>query len=110
MAFHELFTEVSPAEAKSLLAAQDGAVLFIGKESCPYCQRFVPKLDQVATEKGWTVHYLNSAAKEGADEIRALRDHYQVPTVPGFLYAGKDEVKVRCDSSVTLEEIAAFVN
>lgn len=101
------FKTVSPEEAEQLLEAKDDAILFLGRETCPYCRRFAPKLAKVAKEKGWTVHFLNTSTPTSA--ITALRDKYQVPTVPGFLYAGTDGIKVRCDSSMTEEEIAAFV-
>ncbi|HFR3675519.1 TPA: thiol reductase thioredoxin [Streptococcus suis] len=78
------FTSVTVEQAQNLLAAKEGAVLFIGRATCPYCNRFAPKL-------------------------QTLRDHYQVPTVPGLLVAKPTGVQVRCDSSMTEGEIAAFI-
>ncbi|KXT77725.1 conjugal transfer protein TraF [Streptococcus sp. DD13] len=109
MAFTDVFHEVTPQQAEQFLAAQEGAILFIGRETCPYCQRFAPKLAQVASQEGWTVYYLNSASTTDAEKIQALRSQYQVPTVPGFLYASPAGVKVRCDSGMSPEAILDFV-
>ena len=42
------FQPVSPSEARQLLEARDGAILFLGRDSCSYCRRFAPKLATVA--------------------------------------------------------------
>lgn len=101
------FTSVTVEQAESLLAAQDGAILFIGRATCPYCNRFAPKLHKVAQDKQLTVHFLDSA--QNSPELQALRNHYGVPTVPGLLVAKASGVQVRCDSSLTEEEIFAFI-
>ncbi|HFI0620805.1 TPA: thioredoxin domain-containing protein [Streptococcus suis] len=101
------FTNVSVEQAQNLLTDKDGAVLFIGRATCPYCNRFAPKLHKVAQDQQVTVHFLDSI--QVSPELQALRDHYQVPTVPGLLVAKATGVQVRCDSSMTEEEITAFI-
>ncbi|MDW8681616.1 thioredoxin domain-containing protein [Streptococcus suis] len=101
------FTSVTVEQAQSLLAAKDGAILFIGRSTCPYCNRFAPKLHKVAQDKQVTVHFLDSS--QVSPQLQALRDHYQVPTVPGLLVAKSTGIQVRCDSSMTEEEIVAFI-
>ncbi|MBF6977700.1 hypothetical protein IU403_00905 [Aerococcaceae bacterium zg-BR22] len=104
-----IFIEVSPEEATTLLQEKAGGILFIGRETCPYCRRFVSKLSKVAKDHQLNVHYLHSQSpKYDANAIQELRDQYGVKTVPGFLYAGEDGVRVRCDSSMSEEEILAF--
>ncbi|HEM5050600.1 TPA: thiol reductase thioredoxin [Streptococcus suis] len=101
------FTSVNVEQAQSILTAKDGGVLFIGRSTCPYCNRFAPKLHKVAQDKQATVHFLDSS--QVTPQLQALRDHYQVPTVPGLLVAKANGVQVRCDSSMTEKEIAAFI-
>lgn len=101
------FTALTPAQAQELLQKQDGGILFLGRATCPYCQRFIPKLHRVAQDKKLTVHFLDTSSP--SPELQTLREHYQVPTVPGLLVAKPTGVQVRCDSSMTEEEIAEFV-
>ncbi|HGA1426292.1 TPA: thiol reductase thioredoxin [Streptococcus suis] len=104
------FKAVSPKEASELLAAKDGAILFLGRDTCPYCRRFAPKLAAVAAAQNWTVHFLHTQEPAySAQEIAALREQYHVPTVSGLLVAKASGVDVRCDSSLTEDEILAFV-
>lgn len=105
------FTVVNPQEARELLEAKEGAILFLGRDTCPYCRRFAPKLAATATSQNWTVYFLHTQNPAySAQEITALRDQYHVPTVPGLLHAKADGVQVRCDSSLSEEEIINFIN
>ncbi|MGT2950919.1 thiol reductase thioredoxin [Streptococcus cuniculi] len=107
--FQELvqdFTTISIEEAERLLV-QEGTILFLGRETCPYCQRFVPKLHSVAQATGLTVYFIDSTNPD--PRLQALRSQYQAVTVPALLYAGPTGVHVRCDSSMTEDEIRHFL-
>ena len=101
------FITIDVEQAQTLLSAKEGAILFIGRATCPYCNRFAPKLHKVAKEEQVPIHFLDSS--QASPELQALRDQYQVPTVPGLLVAKADGVQVRCDSSMTEKEITAFI-
>ncbi|MDG4478610.1 conjugal transfer protein TraF [Streptococcus parasuis] len=101
------FITIDVEQAQTLLSAKEGGILFIGRATCPYCNRFAPKLHKVAQDKQATVHFIDSS--QNSPELQALRDHYHVPTVPGLLVAKASGVQVRCDSSMTEEEIVAFI-
>ncbi|MGT2716379.1 conjugal transfer protein TraF [Streptococcus respiraculi] len=107
--FQELvqdFTTISVEEAERLLT-QEEAILFLGRATCPYCQRFVPKLHKVAQATGLTVYFVDSSNPDPT--LQALRSQYQAVTVPALLYTGPAGVQVRCDSSMTEEEIHDFL-
>lgn len=105
----EVFTLASPAEVVQLLEQKNGAIVYIGRETCPYCRKFVKKLSKVASENDLVVYYLHSQSSDySAQAIQEVRDQYNVPTVPGFLVGLPQGVQVRCDSSMTEEEILAF--
>lgn len=103
------FNAIWPEEAEKLIAAKAGAIIFIGKPECPYCQKFAPKLKEVVDHYPLSVNFILSTDTTHAKAIKAFRDKYQIPTVPCIIYAG-EETRVRCDSSMTIEEITAFVN
>ena len=102
----KVFTETTPAEADQLLEPEEGNIVFIGRETCPYCRRFVVKLSKLAEEHNLKVHYVHSKHPDYTDEIKTLREKYDVPTVPGLLYSSKSAgLVVKCDSSLEPEEI-----
>lgn len=102
------FTTVTVAQAKDLLTAKKGDVLFIGRGTCPFCNRFAPKLHAVAKDKGLKIYFLDSS--QNSAELSELREHYNVLTVPGLLVAKENGVDVRCDSSMSEEEIFHFIH
>lgn len=112
--FHEDikdFQVVSPKEARQLLEAQEGAILFLGRETCPYCRLFAPKLAAAAQAQNWTVYFLNTQSPSySAQEIAQLRQDYNVPTVPGLLHAKATGVQVHCDSSMTEDKIIDVIS
>lgn len=106
----KIFTETTPAEADQLLEAEEGNIVFIGRETCPYCRRFVGKLSKLAEEHKLQVHYVHSKHPDYTDEIETLREKYDVPTVPGLLYSSESAgLVVKCDSSLEPEEILEII-
>lgn len=103
------FNPVTPSEAEALLEAGDGNIVFIGRETCPYCRKFIVTLHEAAGKANLQINFLHSQKEEYDEETQALRDQYDVPTVPGLLYGAADGVKVACDSSLTVGEILEFV-
>lgn len=103
------FTRIDAQDAKARLEQDQGTIVFIGRPTCGFCRKFVGTLDEVQSAKDLTVYYVNSEEPEDLDNVQELRSEYGVATVPGFLYRGEEGVKVRCDSSMSVEEIHAFV-
>nr|WP_205395873.1 thioredoxin domain-containing protein [Streptococcus lutetiensis] len=105
--FAEHFTNISVAAAKEQLQTADEFILFIGRPTCPFCQRFEPKLSHVAKDNQLDVYYINS--EQVTAELEELRSSYKVATVPGLLVAKTGHVKVVCDSSLSEEAILDFI-
>lgn len=103
------FTEVTPDKAQELIDEGQGHIIFIGFPQCPYCQRFAPKLKQVADEHELTVYFVNSRREDTMKGVEELRQKYNVKTVPTLIYATEDDVFVKSDSSMPVEDIASFV-
>ena len=103
------FNALTAQEAQEKIDSGEKFILFIGRSTCPYCQRFAPKLSQVAADPGQTVAFLNSENQDDLTAVQAFREKYHVQTVPGLLVAQAGQVKVVCDSSLSQEAIADFI-
>lgn len=102
--------QVSQAgEIENLIQSGQKVIAFIGRWSCPYCQRFAPKLAQVQQETGALIYFIDSSNLWDAD-LQTLRSKYKLVTVPGLLVADQTEVKVVCDSSLSEEAIKEFIS
>lgn len=106
-----VFEKIDSTKAQELIKGKDEAVIYIGKAACPFCKKFVKKLNKVVAEETDThIYYVNSAEESDMEGITAFRNKYNIPTVPGFIYINGETINVKCDSSMPEEEIKAFIN
>ncbi|HEP1428036.1 TPA: thioredoxin [Streptococcus pyogenes] len=112
MTFEEIvanFIPASVAEVTSAIASGKDMIVFLGRSSCPYCRRFAPKLAQVATDNQKDVYFVDSENAADAAELAAFRENYQLVTVPALLVSYDQHQRAVCDSSLTPDDILAFL-
>lgn len=100
----KLFKKVISTQADELLSNDDLSVAYIGRATCPFCHKFVKKLSGLTNKINTTIYYVDSS--DFSDSfINTFREKYNIVTVPGFIVSKNREIEVRCDSSITEEEI-----
>ena len=102
------FVETTAEKVEALIGEGKEVVLFVGRPTCPYCRRFAPKINEVREELGKEMYFINSEDRAN-EALAAFRAKYNMPTVPGLLVARGSEVRVVCDSSLSVEQIKAFI-
>lgn len=103
-----LFTKILSEEADKLLSNESLAVVYIGRETCPYCRKFAKKLSGLVDEVNTTIYYVDSE-NFSDNEIASFRNKYNIVTVPGFIVSKNGEIEVRCDSSTPENEILEMI-
>lgn len=104
-----LFNKIQSEEADKLLSGSGKIVVYIGRETCPYCRKFAKKLGSLVNNIDVPIYYVNSA-DYADDNISNFRDKYNIATVPGFIVSKEEDLKVRCDSSLPETEILEMIN
>lgn len=102
------FNKVTSTEAHGLLSNEDLAVVYIGRETCPFCRKFAKKLSSLVHEIGTPIYYVDSSNTLDT-EINIFRERYDIVTVPGFIVKKNGNIAVRCDSSMPESEILNMV-
>lgn len=103
-----LFEQINSEKADKLLSEENLAIVYIGRETCPYCRKFVKKLAELTHELNTTIYYINSENLSDS-EISSFRKKYNIVTVPGFIVGKNGKTEVRCDSSMSKDEILFMI-
>ncbi|WP_219137355.1 thioredoxin [Streptococcus mitis] len=96
------------ARAQEALDKKETATFFIGRKTCPYCRKFAGTLAGVVAETKAHIYFINSEEPSQLNELQAFRSRYGIPTVPGFVHISDGQINVRCDSSMSAQEIKDF--
>ena len=96
------------ARAQEALDKKETATFFIGRKTCPYCRKFANTLAGVVAETKAHIYFINSEEPSQLNELQAFRSRYGIPTVPGFVHIADGQINVRCDSSMSAQEIKEF--
>lgn len=102
------FHKIDVAKATELISINDLVIIYIGRETCPFCRKFVKTLSQIVSEISIPIYYIDSSDVFDSN-IADFREEYNVVTVPGFLVSKNGEVTVRCDSSTPKNELLAMI-
>ena len=104
------FEEIPIKEVKSKLENDDRFILYIGRKTCPYCRRFVPKLAQAVYDTKIKVYYVNSDSEE-KEEITKFAHSKGIKTVPslGFYRSNKLDSLLKKGSKSSVEDIKSFL-
>lgn len=111
MTFEELIQTLGPvsiADVKTAMAEKQTATYFMGRTSCPYCHRLAGSLTGLPQEKLAKISFIYSDDLADFHDLLAFRKEHQIPTVPALLHLEQGNLNVRCDSSMSLEEIVDF--
>lgn len=100
----KLFEKVLSTEAAKLLSNEDLDIVYIGRETCPFCRKFAKKLSGLANKINTTIYYVDSE-NFSDDGLKSFREQYNISTVPGFIVNKNKDIEVRCDSSIPEDEI-----
>lgn len=100
----KLFEKVISTQAEELLSNEDLAAIYIGRATCPFCRKFAKKLSGLTNKINTTIYYVDSS-NFSDNLIDSFREKYNIVTVPGFIVSKNREIEVRCDSSLSEDEI-----
>ncbi|GMR70483.1 thiol reductase thioredoxin [Aerococcus viridans] len=105
------FQEISANVAKGFLEEDEAKLVFIGRPTCPFCRKYLPKLIQALGEDVSSTYYLNSEETATDDALSDFRFEVGAKTVPSLVYLGGDGKfkNLNADSSDSVAEIAQAI-
>ncbi|MEY8371853.1 bacterocin transport accessory protein [Aerococcaceae bacterium 50-4] len=105
------FQEITANVAQGFLDEDEEKLVFIGRPTCPFCRKYLPKLMQALGNDVENTYYLNSEQTATDDALSDFRFEVGAKTVPSLVYVGgANKFKnLNADSSNTVEEIVQAI-
>jgi len=105
------FQEITANVAQEFLEEDEAKLVFIGRSTCPFCRKYLPKLIQALGDDVSSTYYLNSEETATDDALSDFRFEVGAKTVPSLVYVGgNDKFKnLNADSSNSVAEIAQAI-
>lgn len=105
------FQEITANVAKGFLEEDEAKLVFIGRPTCPFCRKYLPKLIQSLGDDVSSTYYLNSEETATDDALSDFRFEVGAKTVPSLVYVGGDGKfkNLNADSSNSVAEIAQAI-
>ena len=101
---------VNIREIRSKITNRESFILYIGRESCPDCQRFAPNLAVAIQKSNKIVYYLDNDSSEKR-EITEFAREMNIKTVPNltFYKDGNNYNYLEKGSKASVDEILSFI-
>lgn len=102
------FKKISIEELVVKQNNDDTFVLYVGRESCPYCSAFVPKL-YIAKQNTEDIYYLDTEVKTAA--LVEYLESYKIESVPYLAnFEGQEIVnELAITDNLTVKDIKGFL-
>ena len=82
--------------------------IYVGRETCPYCREFAPKLRKAARSINATVYYIDTENK--TDELTKFAEQYHIDSIPTLLVFidGQLQETLSNSSDISLNDLKEF--
>ena len=83
--------------------------VYVGRETCPYCREFAPKLKEAAKSINARIYYIDTENK--TDELAKFAEQYHIDSIPTLLVFkdGQLQETLSNSSNISLNDLKEFL-
>ena len=83
--------------------------VYVGRETCPYCREFAPKLKEASKSINATIYYIDTENK--TDELAKFAEQYHIDSIPTLLVFkdGQLQETLSNSSDINLNDLKEFL-
>ena len=83
--------------------------VYVGRETCPYCREFAPKLKEASRSSNATIYYIDTENK--TDELAKFAEQYHIDSIPTLLIFkdGQLQENLSNSSNISLNDLNEFL-
>lgn len=79
------FIVITPEELSEKVLSNENNYVYFGRQTCPYCRAFVPKLNKLSKERKINIYYIDTENTDTDIKLQELRSKLNIETVPSLL-------------------------
>ena len=82
--------------------------VYVGRETCPYCREFAPKLKEASRSSNATIYYIDTENK--TDELAKFAEQYHIDSIPTLLVFKDGQLQETLSNSgdISLNDLKEF--
>ena len=83
--------------------------VYVGRETCPYCREFAPKLKQASRTTNARIYYIDTENK--TDELAKFAEQYHIDSIPTLLVFKDSQLQETLSNSshISLNDLEEFL-
>mgnify|MGYP000876876473 FL=1 len=83
--------------------------VYVGRETCPYCREFAPKLKEASRSSNARIYYIDTENK--TDELAKFAEQYHIDSIPTLLVFkdGQLQETLSNSSDISLNDLKEFL-
>lgn len=105
------FYQIDHSQIEERLQEQKKLIhfIYVGRESCPFCAEFAPKLKAASKQAKVSIYAVDTEDK--SDELLTFADKYQITSIPTLLVFKNGELinKLENASNISIEDLTDFL-
>ncbi|MCL2676908.1 MAG: hypothetical protein FWE43_04785 [Streptococcaceae bacterium] len=102
--YRENIINVKLIEPRDIANLEDDTYIFFGRATCPYCRKFVKEIPSIEQD----IFYIDTENTDLNIELQAVRDQFDVKTVPTFIKRKSDGSYNKLNRDIR-QSIAEFI-
>jgi len=107
----ESLTEIPKEQLiEHVLPQQGTAILYFGRDSCPHCKKFFPKLKKVMKKQGKVLYYYNIDTHREDSLLPKEMKKFQVEEIPLLIIYKNKTITATLMGDKSEKEIENFIN
>ncbi|MFZ7177400.1 conjugal transfer protein TraF [Streptococcus hyovaginalis] len=86
-------------------------LIYVGRETCPNCRKFVPKLTRANSNIGVTINYIDSDKYRNQDDFKTMKHNLKIKYVPYVAIIQNNKIisTLNISDEITVTEIQEFL-
>ncbi len=90
----------------------DGDIVYVGRKTCPYCRKFVPKLSMASNRLEKKIYYIDTDLEKERSryDLEKFIKDYNISGIPTLIKKSNEKLVIKnVDESISIEKLEKII-